>query len=111
MYRTKRKQKRKRKITCQRIRKQTGGFLNHYNFAYTERDVVNEIAKVTPGIIKGATNEINNIAQQRINQVISQGSKEIGRVLPKILRGAFEDVYQTPFRLLRNFGKKRRTRY
>ena len=39
-------------------------------------------------------------AQQRINQIISQGGKEVERVLPKILRGATEDVYQTPFRLL-----------
>ena len=44
--------------------------------------------------------------KERINQVISQGGKEIERVLPKILRGAIEDVYQTPFRLLRNFGKQ-----
>ena len=28
------------------------------------------------------------------------------RVLPKILRGAIEDVYQTPFRLLGYFGKE-----
>ena len=28
------------------------------------------------------------------------------RVLPKLLRGAIEDVYETPFRLLGNFGKK-----
>ena len=46
------------------------------------------------------------MAQQRINQVISQGGKEIERVLPKILREAIEDVYQTPFRLLRKFGKQ-----
>ena len=28
------------------------------------------------------------------------------RVLPKILRGAIEDVYQTPFSLIENFGKQ-----
>ena len=28
------------------------------------------------------------------------------RVLPKILRGAIEDIYQTPFRILCNFGKQ-----
>ena len=57
-------------------------------------------------LIKNARSEINNMAQQRINQVISQGGKEIERVLPKILREAIEDVYQTPFRLLRKFGKQ-----
>ena len=28
------------------------------------------------------------------------------RVLPKIIRGAIEDVYKTPFRLLGNLGKE-----
>ena len=28
------------------------------------------------------------------------------RVYPKILEGAIEDVYQTPFRLPENFGEK-----
>ena len=45
-------------------------------------------------------------AKQRIDQIISQGGKEVEPVLTKILRGAIEDVYQTPFRLLRNFGKQ-----
>ena len=57
-------------------------------------------------MVKGATNEIDKITKQRINQIISEGGKEVDRVLPKILRGTTEDVYQTPFRLLGNFGKK-----
>ena len=44
--------------------------------------------------------------QSRINQVIKYGATEIERVLPTILRGAIEDVYKTPFRLLGNFGKQ-----
>ena len=56
-------------------------------------------------MIKAAANDISNIATDRINEVISQGDKEVERVLPKILREAIEDVYQTPFRLLVNFGK------
>lgn len=35
-----------------------------------------------------------------------QGGQEVERVLPKILRVAIEDVYQTPFRVLENFGKQ-----
>ena len=57
-------------------------------------------------MVKGATNEIDKITKQRINQIISEGRKEVDRVLPQILRGTTEDVYQTPFRLLGNFGKK-----
>ena len=44
--------------------------------------------------------------EQRINQIISKDGVEVERVLPKILRGAIEDVYQTPFWLLGNFGKQ-----
>ena len=80
--------------------------MNGCDFAYTGRDMVKQAAKVAPGIIKGATNDINNIAKQRIDQIISQGGKEIERGLPNVLRGAIEDVYQTPVRLLRNFGKQ-----
>ena len=69
------------------------------------RDTIKQVGKIAPGIIKGATDNINNIVEQRIDQLISQGGKEVERILPKVLRGAIEDVYQTPFRLLRNFGK------
>ena len=57
MYHTKRRWKTKRKV---RRKRQTGGFLNRYDFAYAGRDVVNQAAKVTPGVIKGATKEIDN---------------------------------------------------
>ena len=54
-----------------------------------------------------ATNDINNIAKESINQVISQGGKEMECVLPKILRGAIKDVYQASFRLLGNSEKQK----
>ena len=57
-------------------------------------------------MIKAVSNDINTIATDRINQIITQGGKEMEVVLPKILRGAIEDVYQTPFRLLGEFGKQ-----
>ena len=56
--------------------------------------------------MKTATNGINETAQNRINQIISQGGKEMEPVLPKILWGVIEDVYQMSFRLLGNFGKQ-----
>ena len=83
-----------------------GDFFNHYDFAYAGRYTVNLAAKVAPGVIKVTTNDINEVAKNRINQIIFQGGKEVERVLPKILRRAIEDVYRTPFRLLGNFGKK-----
>ena len=65
----------------------------------------NQAAKVVPGVIKAATND-NNFAKQRIDQIISQDGKDWECALPKVLRGAIEDVYQTLFRLLGNFGKQ-----
>lgn len=56
--------------------------------------------------MKTISAEINDIAQQRINQIISPGGKEIDRVLPDILRGAMNDVYQAPFCLLQKFGRQ-----
>ena len=105
MYHTKQGQKKKRKVTPQKTRRQIGSFLNRYEFSYAGRDTVNQAAKVAPSIIN-ATNEINNITQQGFDQIISQGGKEIKRVLLRILRGAIENVYQTPFSLLGDFGKK-----
>ena len=87
-------------------RQQTGGFLNRYNLAYSGIDVVNQVGKVAPKMISQATSEINKIAQQRIDQVVRSGGAEIERVAPKIIRGAIEEVYKTPFRLLGNLGKK-----
>ena len=92
----------KRKTSC----RQTRGFLNRYNFAHPGRDVVNQAGKVTPKLINQATGEINKIAQQRIDQVIRSGGAETERVAPKIIKGAIEEVYKTPFRLLGNLGKK-----
>ena len=95
--------KRKKK---QVSRRQIGGFLNRYDFAYTGRDVVNQVGKVAPEIINQATGEINKIAQQGIDQAIRSGGAEIERVAPKIIIGAIEEVYKTPFRLLGNLGRK-----
>ena len=88
---------RTQKRPCRKYQKRTqkGGFLNRYDFAYADRDTVNQIGKIALGLVKNANSEINNIAQQRINQIISQGGREIERVLSRILRRATEDVYQT----------------
>ena len=85
---------------------QTGGFLNGYDFAYAGRDTVNQFGKIAPKIISQVTGKINKIAQQRIDQVIRSGGAEIERVARKIIRGAIEEVYKTPFRRLGHLGKK-----
>ena len=94
------------KRTNRKQKRQHGGFLNRCDFVYAGRDMVNQATKVAPGVIKVATNDTNAIVTDRLNQIISHDGKEMERILPKILRGAIEDVYQTPFRLLGNFGKQ-----
>ena len=94
------------KRTGKRKKRQTGRFLSRYDFAYAGRDVVNQAGKVAPSIINKATSDINKIAQKRIDQAIRNGGAEVERIAPKIIRGAIEEVYKTPFRLLGNLGKK-----
>ena len=103
MRRRQRKNKPRQKY---RKRTQRGGLLNRYDFAYAGRDTVNQVTKIAPGMIKNTGSKINNVAQQRLNQIISLGGKEMERVFPEILRVAIEDVYQTLFRLLGNFRKQ-----
>ena len=86
--------------------RQTGGFLNRYDFAYAGRDTINHVEKIAPEIINKVTSDINKIAQQRIDQAIRTSRAEIECVAPKIIRGAIEEVYKTLFRLLGNLRKK-----
>ena len=85
--------------------RQRGGFLNRYDFAYTGRYPVDQVGKIAPGLTKNASSEINDIVQQQTNRAINQGEREIKHVLPKILHGAVEEVYQMWFRLLGKFGQ------
>lgn len=83
-----------KKVNMQGIEKrQRSDILNRYDFAHASRDTVNRVGKIALEIIKNASSEINNIAWQQINQVISHGVKEIQRVLPNILCGAIDNVY------------------
>ena len=56
----------------------------------------NQMEKIFPGIIKNTTTEINDVAQERINQIISQGGKEVETVLPKIIRGLLKTCIRHP---------------
>ena len=92
-------------------RKQRGGFLGRYDFAYAGRDTVNQAMKVldtlAPKVIGQASKEIDKITEARIREVINDGGQQIRKIVPQIIRGAIEDVYKTPFRLLGNLCKKK----
>ena len=94
------------RILPEKKTRQTGGFLNRYDFAYTGGDTVNQVGKITPKVITKATSDINKIAKDKIDQIVRTGGAEIERIVPKIIKGAIEEVYKTPFRLLGNLGKK-----
>ena len=65
-------------------RRQTGGFLNRYDFPYAGRDVVNQAGKVAPKLISQATGQINKVAQQRIDQVVRSGWQKLNVLLQKL---------------------------
>ena len=80
--------------------------MSRYGFAYADRGVVNRAGKIAPDIINKATSDINEITKERTDQAIRTDSAKVERIAPKIIRGAIEKVYKTPFRLLENLGKK-----
>ena len=83
-------------------RRQTGGFLNRYDFAYAGRDTVNQLGKIAPGVIK-----VDKLTRSRKkNRTNKQGGAEVERVALKIICGTLEELYLTPFRMLGIFGKK-----
>ena len=67
-----------------------------FKLAYGGRGTVNQAAYHAPKLIKKVSKELNTIATKRIDQFISQGGKEVERILPKITGGAIEGLYQTP---------------
>ena len=91
--------------------RQKGGFLNRYDFAYAGRDVVNQafknLDKTRPAFIQNLKGELNDVLQQRIHQVITEGGAQLKEVRPQLLNGAIEDAYKTSFRLIGNFGKSK----
>ena len=109
----------KRKKVNQRKRqqknKQIEGWLNRYGFAYAGRDNVNQVFKnlketnLPSKIIKNASHEVDKVLEQRINQIIKSGGAEVRRIVLGILRGAIEEVYKTPFRLLGKIVKRKLT--
>ena len=94
-----------------RQRKQTGVWLNRYDFTYAGRDTVNNTVKHldlrAPIVLKEVSGEADKVLQQRISQNIKECGAELERIGPKIIRGEIEHLYKTPFRLLGKFDKRK----
>ena len=59
---------------------------------------------IAPKLIQQTMNQVDQIAQQRIQKILNQGGKKVERIAPKIIKGTTEEVYKTPFLLLGQFG-------
>ena len=109
-----------------RSRKQTGGVLSRYDFAYAGRDSVNQAAcrvkkidpelinktfdraiDFAPQVIRKASRELDAIAARRINQFTYNTGREVQRIAPGLIKRAIEELYKTPFRLLGQFGRNK----
>ena len=109
MARNKQRHKR-RHLRSKRVKRkrQKGGLLNRYDFAYAGRDTVNQafnnLNKTALGLIKDLSKELT---EQRVQELSDQGEQKSKTVGPKLIKGVIEDACQTPFKLLRTFGKKK----
>ena len=88
-----------------RRERQRGGFLNRYDFAYAGRDTVNQASKqlnvLAPKLLDQLTAGLDKVSANRVNQ--------LRQMAPGLIKGAVEELYKTPFRLLENAGKKKMT--
>ena len=58
-------------------------------------------------LINQVSKETDKIEEARRKQVINNGGQQVQKISPQIIRGAIEDVYKTPFRLLGKLGKQK----
>ena len=76
-----------------------------------QEDVVNQavknLDKAAPALIQNLKGQLNEVLQQRIHQVITEGGAQLKEVRPQLLKGAIVDAYKTPFRLLGNFDESK----
>ena len=62
---------------------------------------------LAPNLINQVSKEIDKIAEARIRQAINSSGQQIQKIAPQIIRGAIEDIYKIPLRLLGKLGKQR----
>ena len=98
-----------------RRRRQRGSFLNRYDFAYAGKDTVNQAAKhlnsVAPQLVNQLmdrfTTGLDKVTAKRVEQLSRETGQTLKKIAPGLIRGAIEELYKTPFRLLGNLGQKK----
>ena len=83
-----------------RRRRQRGGFLNRYDFAYAGRNTVNQAAKhldtLAPKLVNQlmskATTGLDNITAKRVEQISRETAQTRKQFAPGLIRGAIEEL-------------------
>ena len=88
-------------------KRQRGGFLNWYDFAYAGRDIINQASKHLDKLAPKLVDQLMNKATTGLDKISSKRVKQIKQIAPGLIKGAVEELYKTPFRLLRNIGRKK----
>ena len=88
-------------------KRQRGGFLNRYDFAYAGRDTVNQATKNLDKLAPKLLDQLMNRATTGLDNISAKRIKQIKQIAPGLIKGAVEELYKTPFRLLGNMGKKK----
>ena len=88
-------------------KRQRGGFLNRYDFAYAGRDTVNQASKHLNVLAPKLVDQITNRAKTGLDKISATRIEQIKQIAPGLIKGAVEELYKTPFRLLGNMGKKK----
>ena len=68
---------------------------------------MNRAQAAAPVLLSRASQELDKVAAKRIDQIAQRTGETLQKVAPDIIKGAIEELYKTPFRLLGNFGRKK----
>ena len=88
-------------------KRQRGGFLNRYDFAYAGRDTVNQAAKHMDTLAPKLVDQLMSKATAGLDKISAKRVEQIKQIAPGLIKGAVEELYKTPFRLLGNIGRKK----
>ena len=64
-----------KRLLPEKINRQTGEFLNRYDFDYAGRDTVNQVGNIAPKIITKATSDINQLNNANIKKLFLTNQK------------------------------------
>ena len=88
-------------------KRQRGGLLSRYDFAYAGRDTVNQASKQLNVLAPNLIDQLMNRATAGLDKVSANRVNQLKQMAPGLIKGAVEELYKTPFRLLENMGKNK----